>query len=280
MKLHLFVVMAVVISLPVYAQSTASIPTSSQTPVFAKAQEAEIGIVFAGDSKNDEYRFNVDGIFGETYKDSRPINDYFGLGTGDTATLKKRVKEIKLFVKSPPFGNKAAHLVIPEGFDRFLILTRDRTLKNGQFFVAKWSDKLPSEDTNPYDQWFSRDSAIHKLPAPVVTIKFGGREFTADGLRPANYNADSFLTFSTQLLNPSALSNLQLEYEALEVKFLHHNTSLVRRLRSKGKLATLLFWPAGFRMEEGSLIVINMAYSYKQNGKVVDSGLVSRSVKF
>lgn len=279
MKLLLSIVMAMVMSLPVCAQSTAPIPPSSETKATEKVQEVETGIVFAGDSKNDEYRFNVDGIFGETYKGSRPINDCFGLGTGDTATLKRRIKEIKLFVKSPPFGSKAAHLVIPEGFDRFLILTRDRTLKDGQFFVAKWSDKLPNEEGNPYDQWFSRDSAIHKLPIPIVSIEFG-RGFTAEALKAANYNSNSFLTFSTRLLNPPPLSSLQLEYEALEVKFLHHNNSLVRRLRSKGKIFTLLFWPAGFRMKEGSLIVINMAYSYKQNGKVVDSGLISRSVKF
>ena len=276
MKLHLSIVMGMFISWPACSQSTppSIIPPSSETTAVAKTQEVETGIVFAGDSKNEEYRFNIDGIFGETYKDSRPINDYFGLGTGDTAALKRRVREVKLFVKG-----KAAHPVIPEGFDRFLILTRDRSLKGGQFFVAKWSDKLPNEETNPYDQWFSGDSAVHKLPVPQVSIEFG-RGFTAAALKAANYNSNSFITFSTKLLSPPALSNLQLEYEAFEVKFLHHNTSLVRRLRSRGKFPTSLFWPAGFKTEKGSLIVINMAYSYKQNGKVVDSGLISRSVIF
>src|SRR5262245_35294557 len=113
----------------------------------------------------------------------------------------------------------------------------------------------------------------------MVSINFG-RGFTAEALKAANYNSNSFLTFSTQLIAPPAIANLQLDYEAVEVKFLHRETSLVRRLRSKGKSSTLLFWPAGFSMEEGSLIVINMAYSYKQNGKVVDSGLISRNVRF
>ncbi|HEY5747700.1 MAG TPA: hypothetical protein VIU12_16610 [Chryseolinea sp.] len=276
MKLHLAIVIGMVISWPVCSQSTPPniIPPSSGTTAVAKRQAVETGIVFAGDSKNEEYRFNVDGIFGETYKESRPINDYFGLGTDDTIAMKKRVREVKLFVKGKP-----AHLIIPEGFDRFLILTRDRTLKDGQFFVAKWSDKLPNEEANPYDQWFSRDSAVHKLPVPTVSIEFG-RGFTAAALKAANYNSNSFITFSTKLLSPPALSNLQLEYEALEVKFLHHKTSLVRRLRSRGKFPASLFWPAGFKTEEGSLVVINMAYSYKQNGKVVDSGVISRSVIF
>ena len=268
--------MGMVVSWPVCSQSTSPnmIPSSPGTTAVAKTQQVETGIVFAGDSKNEEYRFNVDGIFGETYKNSSPINDYFGLGLGDTAALKRRVREVKLFVKG-----KAAHPVIPEGFGRFLILTRDRTLKDGQFFAAKWSDELPKEETNPYDQWFSRDSAVHKLPVPAVSIAFG-RGFTAAALKEANYNSNSFITFSTKLLSPPALSNLQLEYEALEVKFLHHRTSLVRRLRSRGQWPTSLFWPAGFKTEEGSLVVINMAYSYKQNGKVVDSGLISRSVIF
>jgi len=281
MKLPLSTLLiAVVIAWPARSQSTLTsiIPPSPNTAASAEGPEVETGIVFAGDSKDEEYRFSVDGIFGETYKDSSPINDYFGLGEGDTATLKKRIRGIKLFVKKPPFGDKTAHLVIPAGFDRFLILTRDRTLKHGQFFVASWSDQLPKEEANPYEQWFSRDSAIHKLPVPIATIDFG-RGFTATALKSANYNSNSVLTFTT-LLNPPALPNLQLDYEALEVKFLHHNTSLVRRLRSKGKFTSLLFWPAGFRMEEGSMIVINMAYSYKQNGKVVDSGLVSRCVRF
>ena len=282
MKLPLSTLLvAVVISWPARSQSTLTsiTPPSPNTAASAEAQEVETGIVFAGDSKDEEYRFSVDGIFGETYKDCSPINDYFGLGEGDTATLKKRIKDIKLFVKKPPFGDKTAHLVIPDGFGRFLILTRDRTLKHGQFFAVRWSDKLSKEETNPYEQWFSRDSAVHKLPIPTATIEFG-RGFTAAALKSANYNSNSVLTFSTLLLNPPALPNLQLEYEALEVKFLHHKTSLVRRLRSKGKFASLLFWPAGFRMEEGSMIVINMAYSYKQNGRVVESGLVSRSVRF
>jgi hypothetical protein len=282
MKLPLSIlVAAMVISWSACSQSnlTSVNPPSPAATASAEVQEVETGIVFAGDSKDEEYRFSVDGIFGETYKDSSPISDYFGLGTGDTAVLKKRIKSIKLFIKKPPFGDKAVHLVIPEGFDRFLILTRDRTLKHGQFFAATWSDKLPSEETNPYEQWFSRDSAIHKLPVPMVTIEFG-RGFTAAALKSANYNSNSVLTFTTQLLNPPEVPNLQLDYEALEVKFLHHNSSLVRRLRAKGKFASLLFWPAGFRMEEGSMIVINMAYSYKQNGKVVHSGLVSRWVRF
>src|SRR5690349_3123211 len=214
MKLSLStLVIAMVIAWPARSQSTLTsiIPPSPKVAASAEAPEVETGIVFEGDSKDEEYRFNVDGIFGETYKDSSPINDYFGLGEGDTATLKKRIKDVKLFVKRPPFGDKTAHLIIPDGFGRFLILTRDRTLKQGQFFAVKWSDKLPKEESNPYEQWFGRDSAVHKLPVPTATIEFG-RGFTAAALKSANYNSNSVLSFSTLLLNPPALSNLQLDF--------------------------------------------------------------------
>jgi hypothetical protein len=248
------------------------------------AQTIKVGIVIVGDPKGETYRVESRSMRGESFKILKPpLMDYLYLGEGDSETMHRYAEEINLYVKKKlGLTYRKAHLIIPEGADRYLILSRDRSLKRGQYFSAEWSDKLPyPEKNNEYDELFKKDTAIHNLKTPDVSISYLGRPFSVEQIRGTNILPDQLLPLEFKLQSPHGFENTEVQFDAMEIMFVRNYKAVVRRLHAKGNYIISVNWPSDeFKLEPGSIIVINIAYSYTRNNEIIESAVMSRSLKF
>lgn len=251
------------------------------------AQEFKIGVLMYGYSEGESYKVESHGTTGGSIQGGHvpgrkdTLVFYHTLSEADSSTMRKRVETIELYVKKK-FGlrYKRAHPLIPEGLHHYLLLRRDRTLKRGQYFTATWTDESPlKKKIDPYyNELFRRDTAIHNLPVPEVDIKLFDKPFTAETIKQEEIQPRQFIYFSIYLNAPPSSPDLFAKLDGLELMFVHNN-GVMYRMSEEGKSIYTIYWPLGFRSENGYMIVVNVAYSYYRNGEFVESATVSRNVK-
>jgi len=117
---------------------------------YADARQIETSIVFMGNSKNDSYFLHSQDLHAYMLREDWPMNDYFTISERDPIALRKRVDNLDLSVRKR-FGlrDRRAHLSIAKGLDRYLILTRDRSLRGSNFLLQdgligfRWISIIP-----------------------------------------------------------------------------------------------------------------------------------------
>jgi hypothetical protein len=246
-----------------------------------QAQKIWVGIAFCGDMKGDKIKTNGSLSNFKSMVGENPNVDYTGIGAQDSLSIRTEINNAGFCIKTRhSFRYRKANLELPPGFAKHLILTRNKSLKKGQYFTIRWSNEYPYADPQKdVKELFMQDTAVHILPVPRLSIEIDNKPLTADLLRTIKPSPHQLLLFTFLLESPPSAIGATVEFKNLQIIYAKGDAPVNVSIH-KGEFAIANSWPFGFIMDKGTMIVFNIIYDYRVNGEVIETSVMSTNIKF